>query len=158
MIRFLDKERELPLMGVLFDLMHDNMEEVAPTGLTNEWEKAKWLAEVVPALKKAPRQIVLLYCKGTLAGFCMYYINGGVFMVEELQIRRGFRSSGVIVELWKFFNRTIPGDTRYMEAYTDTENVYSQKLLGRLGLEMVEWTADGRLKHFRGDFNKIRNR
>lgn len=158
MIRFLDKERELPLMGVLFDLMHDNMEEVAPTGLTNEWEKAKWLAEVVPALKKASRQIVLLYCKGTLAGFCMYYVNGGVFMVEELQIRRGFRSSGVIVELWKFFNRTIPEDTLYMEAYTDAENVYSQKLLGRLGLEIVEWSADGRLKHFRGDFNKIRNR
>ncbi len=158
MVRLLDKEREMGLLDGLFDLMHDNMAEVAPSGLTSEWEKAKWLAEVVSALKKAPRQIVLLYCKGALAGFCMYYVNGGVFMIEELQIRRGFRSSGVIVELWKFFNRTIPGDTPYMEAYTDAENVYSQKLLGRLGLEMVEWTADGRLKHFRGDFNKIRNR
>ncbi len=158
MIRFLDKERELPMMELLFDLMHDNMEEVAPSGLTREWEKTKWLAEVGPALKKEPRQIALLYCKGALAGFCMYYVNGDVFMVEELQIRREFRSSGVIVELWKFFMRTVPRDTLYIEAYTDTENVYSQKLLGRLGLEIVEWTADRRLKHFRGEFEKIRNR
>jgi len=158
MLRFLDKERELPLLGVLFDLMYDNMKEDASSGLTRGWEKKKWLTEVVPALKKAPRQIVLLYCEGALAGFCMYYINGGVFMIEELQIRREFRSSGVIVELWKFFDRTVPGNTRYMEAYTDTENVYSQKLLGRLGMEIVGWTSDGRLKHFRGEFDKIRNR
>ena len=158
MIRILDKERELSLMGSLFDLMRDNMAEVAPSGLACEWEKAKWLAEVIPAIKKAPRQIVLLYCEGALVGFCMYYVNSGVFMVEELQILRGFRSSGVIVELWKFFNRTIPGDTLYMEAYTDAENAYSQKLLGRLGLKNVDSTEDNHLKHFRGEFSKIRNR
>ena len=158
MVRLLDKQRELPLMGDLFDLMYENMASVATGGMACAWEKSKWLAEVIPAVKKQPRQIVLLYCQGTLVGFCMYYVNDGVFMVEELQIRRGFRSSGVIVELWKFFNRTIPEDTLYMEAYTDAENVYSQKLLGRLGLEIVEWSADGRLKHFRGGFDKIRNR
>ena len=158
MVRLLNKEEELSLIGNLFDLMCENMTEVAPTGLTCEWEKAKWLAEVIPALKKAPRQIALLYCKGMLVGFCMYYVNAGVFMVEELQIQRGYRSSGVIVELWKFFKRTVPEETVYMEAYTDLENAYSAKLLQKLGLELVETTAGGRLKHFRGEFDKIRNR
>jgi len=158
MVRLLDKERELPLMGELFELMYDNMAEVAPGGLACAWEKSKWLAEVILAVKKPPRQIALLYCEGLLVGFCMYYVNGGVFMVEELQIRRGYRSSGVIVELWKFFNRTIPEDAVYLEAYADTENLYSQKLLGRLGLKTVDSTADGRLIHFRGEFEKIRNR
>jgi hypothetical protein len=158
MVRLLDKQRELPLLGDLFDLMYENMALVAPGGMACAWEKTKWLAEVIPAVKKQPRQIVLLYCKGELAGFCMYYVNGGVFMVEELQIRKGYRSSGMIVELWKFFSRMIPEDTVYMEAYTDAENIYSQKLLSRLGLEIADWTADGHLKHFRGDFEKIRNR
>jgi hypothetical protein len=158
MVRLLNKEEELSLMGNLFDLMCENMTEVAPTGLTCEWEKAKWLAEVIPALKKAPRQIALLYCKGMLVGFCMYYVNAGVFMVEELQIKREFRSSNMIVELWKFFKQTVSEETVYMEAYTDLENAYSAKLLQRLGLELVEMTAGGRLKHFRGEFDKIRNR
>lgn len=156
MVRLLNKEEELSLMGNLFDIMRENMAEIAPTGLACEWEKAKWLAEVIPALKKAPRQIALLYCQGTLVGFCMYYVNDGVFMVEELQIKREFRSSSVIVELWKFFKQTVPEDTAYMEAYTDLENVYSAKLLNRLGLQLVEMAAGGRLKHFRGEFNTIR--
>ena len=158
MVRLLDKQRDLPLMGDLFDLMYENMASVAPGGMACAWEKSKWLAEVIPAVKKQPRQIALLYCKGTLAGFCMYYVNGGVFMVEELQIRKEYRSSGMIVELWKFFRRMIPADTAYMEAYADAENSYSQKLLSRLGLEIVDWNSDGQLKHFRGDFGKIRNR
>lgn len=158
MIRFLDKQRELPMMELLFDLMHDNMEEVAPTGLTREWEKTKWLAEVVPALKKEPRQIVLLYCKEELAGFCMYYVNGGVFMVEELQILQGFRSGGMIVELTRFFLRTVPEDTRYIQAYADRENAYSRKLLGRLGLRCINEDTDDTYLHFSGDFREIRMR
>ena len=79
-------------------------------------------------------------------------------MVEELQIRTEYRSSGVIVELWKFFICNIPEDALYIEAYADAENHYSQKLLGKLGLYVLENTADGELKHFRGDFKKIRNR
>lgn len=158
MIRLLDKNRELPLMEVLFDIMRDNMAEVAPSGLACGWEKEKWLEELTHALKKEARQIVLMYCAGALVGFCMYYVNGGVFMIEELQIMRGFRSSGLIAELWKFFDRTIPGDTVYMEAYTDAENIYSQKLLDKLGLKNIDNTPDGQLHHFRGEFNKIRIR
>ena len=158
MVRLLDKQRELSLMGALFDLMYENMAETAPGGMACAWEKSKWLAEVIPALKKPPRQIALLYCEEALAGFCMYYVNGGVFMVEELQIRKEYRSSGVIVELWKFFGRRIPEDTLYIEAYADTENLYSQKLLSKLGLQILESTPDGKLKHFRGEFEKIRNR
>lgn len=154
MVRLLDKEKELHMLGKLFDLMQYNMADVAPTA----WKKAKWLAEVGGALKKQPRQIALMYSVGNLAGFCMYYVNGGVFMVEELQLLREYRSTGVIAQLWKFFLRMVPEDTRYMEAYTDRENAYSQKLLGRMGLKIVDRTADGQLLHFRGDFGKIRYR
>ena len=125
MVRLLDKQREAHLLSDLFDLMQRNMSDVAPTS----WQKAKWLAEVGSALKKVPRQIVLMYCEGEFAGFCMYYVNRDVFMVEELQILPEYRSSGVIVSLWKFFLRTVPEETRYMEAWADKENAYSRKLI-----------------------------
>ena len=63
MVRLLDKEREMGLLDGLFDLMRDNMAEVVPAGLTNEWEKAKWLAEVVPALKKTPARLCCCIAK-----------------------------------------------------------------------------------------------
>ena len=154
MVRLLDKQREMHLLGALFDLMQQNMSHIAPTA----WEKAKWLAEVGSALKKAPRQIALMYCGGEPVGFCMYYVNDGVFMVEELQILPEFRSSTLIAEVWKFFLRTVPEDTGFMEAWADRENAYSRKLLGRLGLEIVDATPDGQLLHFRGDLKKVRNR
>lgn len=154
MVRLLDKERELPLLRTLFNLMRRNMADVVPAA----WEKAKWLREVRSALKKEPRQIVLLYCKEELAGFCMYYVNGGVFMVEELQILQGFRSGGMIVELTRFFLRTVPEDTRYIQAYADRENAYSRKLLGRLGLRCINEDTDDTYLHFSGDFREIRMR
>ena len=142
-------------MGTLFELMRGNMAEVAPSGLACGWEKAKWLAEVIPALKKAPRQIALLYCEGVLAGFCMYYVNGGIFMVEELQIGPGYRSTSLAVELFRFFSRSLPRDTVYMEAFADKENLFSRKLMEKLGMLPVGETPDGSCMHYRGKVKSI---
>ena len=61
MIRFLDKEREMALLPKLFDLLYENMKEIAPSELDYESEKAHWLSCVTPALSKDPRKIVLIF-------------------------------------------------------------------------------------------------
>ena len=155
MVRYLDKERELPLMGMLFDLMHENMAEAVPSGLAREWEKAKWLAEVVPALKKEPRQIVLLYCKGMLAGFCMYYINGGKLMVEEVQIRRAYQRTSVAAELFRFLKGILPPDTACIEAFADKRNLDSRRFMEKHGMVVIGETPDGTCVHYRGDARYI---
>lgn len=68
MIRFLNKETEMHLMEQLFDLLYENMLPIAPSGLCYEEEKQQWLSEVVPAMAKAPRQIVLVYDGDTQIG------------------------------------------------------------------------------------------
>lgn len=155
MIRFLDKEKELHLMEALFDLLYENMLEIAPSGLTYEAEKQQWLSEVLPAMAKEPRQIVLLFDGEELAGYLQYYINNGVFMVEEIQLRRDCRSTSLFGSLWKFMSRIIPEHTHTIEAYADPRNHLSRKLIKRLGMEPVEDGSDPHLLHFRGPFRLI---
>ena len=155
MIRFLDKEKEMYLLEQLFDLLYENMRTIAPSGLPYKAEKQQWLSEVAPAMAKAPRQIVLLFDGEELAGYLQYYINNGLFMVEEIQLRKDCRVSSLFVSLWKFMSRIIPEDTQTIEAYADPRNHLSCKLMAKLGMEMVEDGSYGHLLHFRGTMKSI---
>lgn len=156
MIRFLDKEKDMHLMGQLFDLLYDNMLPIAPTGLSYEAEKQQWLSEVVPAMAKDPRQIVLLYDGEILAGYLQYYVNRSIFMVEEIQLRKDCRTTSLFVQLWKFMSQIIPEDTQYIEAYADPRNLHSRHLMEKLGMKPVEDGSYAHLLHFRGTLNKLR--
>ena len=156
MIRFLNKETEMHLMEQLFDLLYENMLPIAPSGLDYEKEKQQWLSEVVPAMAKVPRQIVLMYDGDTLAGYLQYYINNGLFMVEEIQIRKDCRSSSLFAALWKFMARIIPEDTHTIEAYADPRNQASRCLMKKLGMKPVEDSSFGNFLHFQGPFGKWR--
>ena len=158
MIRFLGKESELHLMAQLFDLLYENMLPIAPSGLSYEEEKRQWMSEAVPAMAKAPRQIVLMYDGDTLAGYLQYYINEGLFMVEELQLRKDCRSTSLFAALWKFMSRIIPKATHTIEAYADPRNQVSRCLMEKLGMKQVEDDACAPLLHFRGALNIAGNR
>lgn len=157
MIRFLNKESDLHLMEQLFDLLYVNMLPIAPSGLTYEKEKQQWMSEVVPAMAKAPRQIVLMYDGDTLVGYLQYYINSGLFMVEELQLRKDCRSTSLFAALWKFMCRVIPKDTHTTEAYADPRNLKSCHLMKKLGMQPVADDSCGNLFHFRGALEKWRS-
>lgn len=158
MIRFLNKETELHLLEQLFDLLYENMAEIAPPGLPYEAEKQQFLSNVRPAMEKAPRQIVLMYDEDALAGYLQYYVNNGIFMVEEIQIRKGFRSTSLFAQLWKFMAEMIPVDTQYIEAYADMRNLPSRRLIAKLGMNAVGETPDGTCLHFRGPTHILRRR
>lgn len=155
MIRFLNKETEMHLMEQLFDLLYENMLPIAPSGLCYEEEKQQWLSEVVPAMAKAPRQIVLILDGDTLAGYLQYYINNRLFMVEEIQLRKDCRSTSLFVALWKFMSRVIPEDTQTIEAYADPRNHVSRHLMEKLGMEPVKDSPYPHLLHFRGPLDRI---
>ena len=157
MIRFLDKEQELHLLEQLFDLLYENMRPIAPSDPPYEEEKQQWMAQVRPAMAKAPRQIVLIYDGEELAGYLQYYINRGLFMVEEIQLRKDCRSTSHFSSLWKFMSRIIPEDTRTMEAYADPRNLASRHLMEKLCMTVVEEDSDGHFLHFRGPLQKLRS-
>ncbi|MBQ9120887.1 MAG: hypothetical protein IJY12_00825 [Clostridia bacterium] len=84
---YLDKAKADPMLPALFDLLYENMSKIAPTEQPYETDRDCWLSSISPALQKAPRQILLMYDGEELAGYLQYYVNNGVFMVEEVQVK-----------------------------------------------------------------------
>lgn len=153
MVRYLDKGRELALLSELFDLLYENMEHIAPfTGSFSD-EKIQWLSCIAEAIEKEPRKILLLYRKTELAGFCMYYINGGKLMVEEMQIRSAYQRTSIAAELFRFLRKILPPDTEYVEAFADKRNLYSREFMEKHGMEPTGETPDGTCIHYRGRVN-----
>lgn len=152
MVRFLDKEKEMDLLGELFDILYENMEPVVPFDGGYQEERAEWIACVGAALRKPPRQILLLCAGEQLAGFCMYYINGDTMMVEEVQIRGEYQKTVLSAELFRFIRQHLLPKTGCLEAYADRRNTASQLLMRKLGMELIG--DDGRFVHFRMDTSK----
>ena len=143
----LNKQDKMRWLPELFDLLYENMCDVAPSDLSRECEKALWLEQVSPALDKAPRQILLCFADRELAGYLQHYIRGDVLMVEELQLKRKFHSTFVFYRFVKHFLPMIPGEVAWVEAYADKRNRLSQKLMTRLGMQLIA-QGDSPFVHF----------
>ena len=152
---FLDKQRCGELLPVLFDILYENMRDIVPSGLSYEQEKIEWLAEVLPAMKKTPRQMVLIKDGDEVAGYCQYYVNSGILMVEELQLKARYQRTRALYRLCLFLKATVPTDTSWIEAYADRRNTVSQKLMQTLGMACVGQSHGGRLLHFRGEIQPL---
>ena len=148
---FLDKrecERVLPL---LFDILHQNMSVIAPTGASYEEDRAEWLSAVLPAMQKEPRQIILMRNEEDLAGYFQYYVYNGVFMVEEIQIRPVYQRTALLLRLCRFLCDVIPRDTQCIEAYAHKKNRNSQSVIGALGMACIGENKNGNSWHYRGE-------
>lgn len=156
MIFLLDKTQKDRWLPKMFDLLHDNMNAIAPSGLDYHREKQLWLEEVSPALDKAARQ-VLLYTNGdALIGFVQYYTRDRLLMVEEAQIGKEYQRSVAFLRLCRCLMNLLPADLERVEAYADRRNVKSIRLMERLGMAACEDT--GCYFKFSGDAVSIRNR
>ena len=151
----LDKSKKDSVLPLLFDILHSNMSKIAPSGKSYEDEFSSWISCVSPALDKEPRKILLIYDGDELAGFFQYFVNSGLFMMEEIQLCERYHRTGALGELYACLSSVIPEDTELVEAYAHKSNARSIALLGRLGLEAIGETEDGSLYHFRGRFENI---
>ena len=152
----LDKEWKEDFLPGLFDLLYENMHTVAPSGLPYEKEKARWLAQVSPALSKAPRQILLCCSDGVMAGFVMYYVRERMLMVEELQLSKALRRTGVFGKLCKALAEAVPDGIQWVEAYADKRNGDSLRIMKKLGMQTVE--EDSSFVHLRGSAEMIQSK
>ena len=157
-IRELDKSQKDAVLPLLFDILHANMNKIAPTGNSYEEDLAFWLSCVSPALEKDPRRILLLYDGDEIAGFFQYFVNNGLFMMEEIQFRDRYQGTGVFGELYAYLTRIIPKDTEFVEAYANKGNHKSIAVLNHLGLEIIGENKNGISYHFRGRYETILRR
>ncbi len=150
---YLNKNEKEKILPMLFDLLYDNMSEIAPTNLAYEQEKAQWFDNISPALGKTARQVIMCFTDEKLIGYIQYYINGKLLMVEELQLKQKYHCTLTFYRFCKHFIGTLPSDIEYVEAFADKRNISSQKLMKKLGMELIDSTSE--FVHLRGDTDEI---
>ena len=145
-----EKDCWLPM---LFDILYENMREIAPSGMSYEEEKLQWLSQVSPALDKAPRQIILGLVGEEPVGYVQYYLRQQMLMVEEIQLKREYQKTNLFYGFWKCLVSIVPEDLETVEAYADKRNLDSIRLMERLGMTACE--TDGQFVHMRGAVGKM---
>ncbi|MBR2018791.1 MAG: hypothetical protein IKA05_00155 [Clostridia bacterium] len=154
-ISFLDKQKAAETLPILFDLLYENMSQIAPSGESYETDRAEWLSAVLPAMQQEPRQILLLQDGNALAGYVQYYVNNGVFMVEEIQLRQAYQRTRALYRVCRFLKTVVPRETRWIEAYAHKRNTVSQSLIQSLGMECVGENRNGNSWHYRGALSAL---
>ena len=150
MFSHLNKQEKDQWLPQLFDLLYENMQTIAPSGLSYEKEKAEWLAEVSLALEKAPRKIIMCFVCGELAGYIQYYIREQMLMVEEIQLKKKYHRTFSFYKFCKYLMSVVPDNLKTIEAYADKRNWNSISLMERLGMHPCELESDSPFVHMRG--------
>lgn len=150
MFYYLDKFKKDYWLPQLFDLLYENMQSIAPSGLSYEQEKAEWLTAVSPALEKAPRKIIMCFVCGELAGYIQYYIREQMLKVEEIQLKKKYHRTFLFYKFCKYLVSVVPDNLKTIEAYADKRNWNSISLMERLGMHPCELESDSPFVHMRG--------
>lgn len=149
-----DKEKKAEYLPVLFDIFHENMQSFL-IGDDCGWEKSQWLREVGTALNKDCRKLILCTVDETPVGFLMYCISGAVLMVEELQISRDYRFSGVFKSMCRELSLQLPQNVRFIEAYAHRENLKSLRLMEKRGMSLVDPDKTSAYIHMQGSISPL---
>ena len=155
--RYADKSSVDALLPDLFDILYGNMNEIAPCGKSRDEMFAEWFYEVSPAMKKAPRQIVLMLDGDEIIGYFQYYTREEMLMMEEIQIKKAYHGSGIFRQLYTWLIDALPDTLETVEAFADRRNTKSRAVLAHLGLCELEEVRNGIL-HFRGEYKNIKDK
>ena len=156
MLRFslLDKTDFNTLAKDIFYILDKNMSGIVPTGNEYEEDYKLWVEAVGSGLKKASRQVILIYFNNRLIGFFQYYTNDTLFMMEEVQILPAYQGKeyNIFRKLFGFIFTALPIGLKIVEAYANKQNPKSQAILLHLGLHIIGENRNGNSYHFQGNF------
>lgn len=153
---FLDKSKKELLLPRLFDILYDNMKNIAPSDLPYNEEKTLWLSTVSPAIDKFPRQVVIGSDDNILAGFMQYYTTAESLVIEEVQLASKYQFTTVFYRMCKFLSANIGDNTKYIEAYSDRRNTRSISMMRKLSMECLNADQKSPYLHFKGSLEPIR--
>lgn len=154
---FADKSKLLPLLYKLFDILHNNMSSINPSTKSYDAALEEWLSELLPAMKKEMRQIVLMYDREELVGYFQYYTTQDTLMMEEMQIVREHQGTGLFGIFFARLLSQLPDDLKSVEAYTHVKNTRSKRILKHLGLSPDRKIGDDML-HYKGEYAELLRR
>lgn len=152
---YLDKSKKEFFLPKLFDILYDNMKNIAPSELSFDEEMDQWLSTVSPAIDKYPRQIILCFDED-IAGFMQYYVTEEKLVIEEVQLSGKYQRTTAFFRMCKFLSANIGESTKYIEAFADRRNTSSISMMKKLGMECLNTDNNSPYLHFRGSSEPIR--
>ncbi len=152
---YLNKADFTAISPVIFGILADNMELIAPTGNSRDEDYKYWYEGVGEGLKRDERQIILIKDNDCIIGFFQYYTNPDTFMMEEIQFKSEYQGRNVFRSLYGFLLLNIRHDIKFVEAYANTANHKSIGILEKLGLSKIGTNKNGNSYHFRGDYSDL---
>ena len=154
-IEYLNKADFLTQSSAIFKILADNMEKIAPTGNSREDDYRCWYDSVSDGLKREKRQIVLVRDDENIIGFFQYYTNDDTFMMEEIQFKPEYQGKGVFRLLYGFIFEKSDSRIKFVEAFANTKNDKSIKILEHIGLAKIGMNKNGNSFHFKGNYSDL---
>ena len=146
------------LLPKLFEILHSNMNLIAPTGKSYGEDFEEWYSCVYPAMMNTPREIVIMYDGSDIIGYFQYYINGALFMMDEIQIKQEYQGAGVFSAFYSWLIQRLPMALQTVEAYANKLNEKSQGILEHLGLNQVGENKNGSAYHYKGEYKTLHDK
>lgn len=152
---YLNKADFPAVSSVIFNILADNMEIIAPTGNSREDDFKCWYEGVIGGLKRDERQIILIKDADSIIGFFQYYTNDDTFMMEEIQLKPEYQGKNIFRKLYGFLIPNIRDEIKFVEAYANITNHKSIGILEKLGLSKIGMNKNGHSFHFRGNYSDL---
>ncbi len=157
-IDVLSPKEHADVLPLLFSILYENMNPIAPIDEPYEVAVAEWVKIISRALSDNRRTLLLVRDQDKLVGFFMYAVNRetGLFLMEEIQFIAAYQGCGLFRRLYAEVLPTIPDKIVTVEAYAHRNNRHSQVILSRLGLSVIGENRSGNAYRFRGHMSDLR--
>jgi RimJ/RimL family protein N-acetyltransferase len=122
----------------MFAILAANMTQIAPTGNAYEDDFTQWRAATRAELQNPEKHILLFLDGEQLVGYFQYALRDDTFIMEEIELRPAYQGKQQIFRrMYQFLVPQLPQTLRLVRASARKENVKSNGILARLGLERV---------------------
>lgn len=156
--RYMDRGEFSDFAGMLFELLADNMNRIAPSPNSREEDFAAWRPMMEEQLACDARKIVLIReDDARLVGYFQYSLDSDTFHMEEIQFLPSVQGNGLFRTLYGFVLPKLPDNIRFVEAYAHQDNARSNGILTRLGLQVIGKNRNQTSLHYRGEYRDLLN-
>ena len=154
----LDKANKDHILPIMFDILYQNMNSIAPSNLSYQKEKENYISTVSRAMNRDSRKVLLCTDNDSIVGYIQYYTSDDLLMIEEVQIIKRLQKTLLFYKMCRHLANTLPLTIRYIEAYADKRNIYSQRLMQKIGMKQTKTVCDPAFVHLRGNCAPLRKR
>jgi len=136
-----NREAILALLPRMFEIIAQNMREIAPTGNTLEEDRKSWTQAMLAELNKPEKRWVMAFDRNEqLVGYVLYRIHGATLHMDEIQVAKTRQGDGKIFPglLGKLLRDGVDADVITLCSHANKHNEKSQGILQALGLRPVK--------------------